>query len=139
MTSPRHERLLRDLAVGAGLKTPSFSGALTPSPFPSFVSFKSAHIWYVSFLVYLHRPPFQVIIPRVVLRSSFSGPCRLGSELGYLSIDNLGEDLQLPVWRPQGHRHSRSADATRRGDRDFRSSLSRKQHQHRVTTDPRCT
>jgi hypothetical protein len=40
---------------------------------PSLVSFKNAHIWYVSFSVYLQRLPSLGDNSSVVLRSSFQG------------------------------------------------------------------
>ena len=76
-----------------------------------------------------------MIIPRVVLRSSFSG--------SFASVRNWAIcPSATTVWtsgsllrQPPGHRYRRSADATRRGDRDSRSRLSRTQHHRRVTTD----
>lgn len=77
----------------------------------------------------------MVIIPLVVLGSSFPGPCRLGSELGYLRIDNRGVDLRFLVRATPGRRHFRSADASRRGDLDSRRPLSRETQESPSTSD----
>ena len=64
----------------------------------SGVSFKNAHIWYVSFSVYLARLPS--LGDNSFRRVSFVLPwtCRLGSELGYRSVDDRSVDRRFPVW-----------------------------------------
>jgi hypothetical protein len=83
--------------MGRGFKTPSFSGAPSPSPSPSFVFFESAHIWYVSFPVYLHRPPSPGNDSPCRTLFVVSTAFRLAVKLGYPPIDKRGADLLFQV------------------------------------------
>jgi hypothetical protein len=77
-----------------------------------------------------------MIIPSIVLRSSFSG--FFASVWNWVICPSV-----TAVWtsgsqlrQPPGHRYLRSADIAQRGDRDSRSCLSRKHHCRQATTNP---
>jgi len=83
---------------GVGLeKSRAFGLVLGHCLSPLFVSFEKAHIRYVSFSVYLARP--CSLSENFLRRTSFVIPetCRLGSELGYRSVDDRGADLRFPT------------------------------------------